>query len=400
MNYLDKLKANTTKLVGYLRNPYPKIITIVTAAIIIAALMVFLVSKFIDPNRYKPDIENYIFVRTGQTVLLQGNVKLSYLPSPALIAENIIFKNKAITASILKIYPNIKSLFLNKKNLELALFDVQYKSYRVPELYTTISFEQGLIELKSTKCGLMKGKKQGSVEIDTLRIDINGTVPKYYLKHQGKNFPLAFFIWLSGADNSLIDGKDTHLNLELTAEGDDYHPIKKTLTGIIEMEVFQGKFYGTDLISSLKKAKSFVGTLATKITSPLVSALETLTNRDHHPEGVTPFSNFKINAKLKNGIFHTHDLKIDHHAYTVHGRGYINLHNHKVDYQIAAVYKDSVKENGKHKIIHSAPLMIDITGHIQKPVLKTDFDSYLKFVKNGNSKEKSKKPKKALTARR
>lgn len=389
MSFLATLKAQLKDKIAYFVTLYRtkrivKIATIVLSIKLVIILMIMGLTQFIDPNRYKEPIEKFILERTGQTVALQGPLRVQILPYPALEADEVVLKDQSLTAQTLKIYPDIRSFFSEKKYFELALSGVTYKPYHIAELYTYVTFDNGIIELQETKCDLVKGHHKGTIEIDNLRIDTTGDLPKYYLKHQGENFPLAFVMNLAGHDQNILIGHQTRLMVDLAAEGLDLKPIKKSLSGHIEIEINKGKFHGTDLIESLKKAKSFVGTITTKLTQPLVSALQTLTRRQKNSASEeTPFDNLKIIAKLKNGVLDNHHLKITHAHYEVVGKGNINLNKSEVDYRVEAIYKGDVAikhSTAIDRALRAAPLIIFISGPFEKPDIKTDFDSYLKFV--------------------
>lgn len=362
---------------------------------IFASFMLFLfvgISRYIDPNLHKQKIEQFIQERTGHTVVLQGNLYFQCFPTPVLKAENVLVKEQSITAQLLTLYPNFWSLFSDNKLLELELLGAQFKSYHIPKFHTHIAFNQGIIQLKAMKLELLQGKKTGRIEIDHLRIDTLGETPKYHLIHDGSDFPLTFLISLLDTHSNIIEGS-THLKAELTAEGNNLSALKKSLSGPVEMKIQQGHFYGTDLITSLKKAKSFVGTITSKITSPFVSAIQTLVHhRDSNITEKTPFDTIQFHAIFKDGVVNNHDLKIDHQHYGVHGKGYINLFNNTVDYRVKAIYKSSTLEQHINpSALKYAPLIIYISGSLSKPIVKTDFDSYLKFVRKSASNKKPKK---------
>jgi uncharacterized protein involved in outer membrane biogenesis len=349
-----------------------------------------LIAKYIDPNLYKADIEKFILEEIGQTVTFEGPIHVGYKPFPVFEVENVAIKDKSITAKNLKIYPNVRSLFSDTKQFELHLTNLQYKTYQIPEFYTNITVGREVVELQDTRFELVRGKVQGSIAIDTFQIDISGEKLIYRLQHHGENFPLGFFIALNGGDKQMIKGENIRLKLDLIAEGEEFEHIRKSLAGQLEMEITKGRFKGTDLVSALKKAKSFVGTVATKLTEPLVSGLKTLAHReDDGFSSTTPFEMLKIKANLKNGILDNHDLNIDHHHYKVQGKGKVNLTKNTVNYRIEAIYKEKAKakQNIRQRTMPSAPLVIFISGAIENPNIKTDFDSYLKYIKPKKTKK-------------
>lgn len=345
----------------------------------------------IDPNRYKAEIQQYIFKQTGQVVSLEGELQIQYFPFPALEARQVVLKELALTAEVLKIYPDFRSLIASKKYLEIGLEGVHFKSYFIPEFFSTLTFEEGFLELKNTQCSLIKNEQEIEMAINHLQIDTNNDKLRYVLTHHDQDFPLDFVMSIIGGNKKVLAGEKTNLKVALTAEGNTVEHIKKSLGGNIELEIEQGKFHGTDVIKTLEKAKSFMGTLASQFTQPLMSAVKALVQYESHAIGETPFNRLTMHAKIENGIFHNTLLQVDHHHYALRGSGHVNLHNNNLNYRIEAVYKEKLNKvygimrrkpkTSEKKRVSSSPLIINIKGHVKKPQIEPDFDSYLEFIK-------------------
>lgn len=230
------------------------------------------------------------------------------------------------------------------------------------------------------KIGLKKGRKEGSLHIDQLEIDLSEDLPKYFLKHQGKDFPLSLLLTILGSE-ALIVG-ESKLDLELTMFGKTIETLKRSMSGRIELDIKKGTIYGLDLISSLKEAKSILTTLESKIAHTLSEALEVLLHRKHEIVQ-TPFSSLKIKAKIDHGKLVTDDFIVRHPKYRLQGSGAVNFRNNSIEYQLQAFYKDLPKlaDPKKRKKFPNIPLVINITGPLEKPKVKPDFHSYLQYVR-------------------
>lgn len=363
-------------------------------ALTVILIILFGAKKIIDPNRYKTNIQQYILEKTGQNVLIEGDIQIQYFPFPSLEMKQVALKDTPLTAEILKIYPDIHSLFLDKKHLKIDLSGLQFQTYYIPELHTHLSFENGFLELQKTECLLIKNEHEVKIAINQIRIDTNNDTLRYVLQHHDQDFPLSFFVSLMSGKKKILAGEKTKLKVELTAEGNDFLLIKNSLAGNFEMEIESGKLHGTDVVKTLEKAKSFMGTIAGKFTGPLLTAVKTLVKYETHSLEETPFNNLTMHAKLKNGVLDNTFLNIDHHHYAVQGRGHVNLNKNTINYRIEARYKEKINKvygimrrkpkSGSHARVHSKPLIVNISGPLKKPNIEPDFNSYLDFVKSPN----------------
>ena len=87
-----------------------------------------------------------------------------------------------------------------------------------------------------------------------MKIDTNNPVFNYHLSHQGDNFQLTQLLASFGIKSKLIGS--TRVKVNLRAKGNSPLSIKNSLEGELVMEISNGEFHGTDLIHTLKEAKS------------------------------------------------------------------------------------------------------------------------------------------------
>ncbi len=344
--------------------------------------VMILLTIFINPNAYKQTLEQFVYDKTGQTLLLEGPLHLRSLPI-ALEAENIILKEPPrknrtmLKVENLKIYPRFFSLLIGRLSFNVELKSTHYKSAIIPHLKTKIIYAHKTIELLGLQMKLKDGKQEGILEIDKFQIDMNEDVIKYHLSHQSNHCPLSLVLATLDFRNK-IEGDASHIKCDLTAQGNSLRALKQTLSGELDMEMSNGNICGINLLSSLKEAKSIFGTVASGIAKPFVSIAKALKITHPHLEK-TPFQTLKVSCKLHNGIVDNHHLAIHHHHYDLKGFGKMNVAHGTLDYRVQALYKD--RSDPKYKKLKKAPLILHVSGPIENCHVRPDFDSYLHYIK-------------------
>jgi len=367
------------------RKPLPLFVKIFLACLGGLLTILVAVSLIVDPNHYKESIEKLVLEQTGKTLILEGPLQLRCFPTFALQADNVILKEKPnkkraiLKIQSLRIYPSLWSLLPGRTVFNLSLSGAQIKSFFIPELKTKITHKKGIYELATTQIGVKRGKKLEMLEIDKLRVDTSQDIFKYNLYHHGGNFQLELLLDMFGLKNHLV-GK-TNLKMDLNAEGDTIGSIKNSLRGNLEIDISNGRFHGIDLISSLKDAKSILGTLLSGIGKPFAAVIHAIGPKENKLlTERTPFKALNIKASIKEGLIHNHDFNIQHNHYSVKGKGKINLIQNTVDYRFKAFYKGDNFKKKKHLKKKLLPLVIDISGSIENPNIKPDLQSYLEYI--------------------
>lgn len=340
----------------------------------------------IDPNQFKTVIESKVLKETGMGLVLKGPIHLSGIKGIVLETQEVVLKKNPKTkyemfkVASLKISPQLWYLLLGKLVFNLEMHGVQYQSYKIADLNTQIALKPNLFVFSKINLGLKKGREEGRLKIDQLHIDFKNEHPKYYLKHQGSDFPLFLLLTILGSE-TLIRG-DTRLEIELSAEGKTLEMLKKSLVGNLEMEISKGAILGLDLIASLKEARSILTTIESKLFHGITDAVDSLFHRKQLKHS-TPFSNFKIKAKILQGKLKTEECFVKHHQFHLQGLGGINFATNTLEYQVRAFYKDTIKSSDskpKNKWT-KYPLLIHIRGPLEKPDIKPDLHSYIQYVR-------------------
>lgn len=343
--------------------------------------------SLIDPNPHKAKIEELILNKTGYVVILEGPLTLRAFPFLSLDAEKVKVKEKVtqqkeiVTIEKINITLSPASLIPGRTVVYLTLQDTQFRHHHIPEVKTKVTFKQESIEFRKNKIKLHKDHIK-NVEFDHIKISTEGEgEPKFYLQHHGNDFQLDLLMSRFLPEHK-IEGK-TALQLELTAEGNSLKKLKKSLSGHVELQITQGRFYGLDLISSLKEARSLLASVGSSLGRTLSSVVEKVILKKHKiSHEKTPFNQLKLTATIKEGIVKNQDLQLLHPQYAVQGIGQLNLSHETLDYQLRAVYKDKPKMKFFGRASkESAPLMIHITGPLKDPHIKTDLKSYLKYIR-------------------
>lgn len=387
-----------TRLKDLYRYRYARYLTILLSFLLVFYLTLCLAVSYLDPNQYKDKMTAWIFEKTGETLVIDGNVQFSVFPSLVLEAEKVSLKpkqqsqkstaNPVLKAEQLRIYPEFWSLIFNKPISQIELLDLRWNEYKIRHLKTKYQFNENVSEFFVTKIWLNTGKTEELIEIDYLKMDTQSVLPKYSLKHQSNHFPLHFFLTLLESETHVTGS--TSVNFDLTSEGITKEQITDNLNGQFEIELKQGKIHGLNVLATLKEARSLLQSLTSKLTSNLTLAYNTLIPRKEKNPGSTAYENIKIIASVQNGVI-SKDLNVRHHHYHLKGSGKINLRNNTIDCLLEARYK----EHGVIREEHLAqsgliPLKIYIRGNLHKPNIKADFDSYIKFISQRASSHKRK----------
>lgn len=358
---------------------------------------------FLDLNPYKDKISQWIFEKTGETVLIEGPIQFSIFPYIRLDAENISLKEKPgshnlfIKAKNIKMYPKLHSLLWNSLVCNLEIEDLQVNSYHIQHFKTKYKLKEGVSEFFVSKILIHSAKPENVLEIDYLKIDTNSHLPKYCLKHQTNHFPLSFLLTLLQSQTQFTG--DTSVNMDLTSEGITPEQIKQALNGQLVIELKQGKVNGLDVIASLKEAKSLIQSLTSILTNHFSIFYHAISHKKEKNTSSTAYENIKIKALIHNGIIHK-DLNISHNHYHVKGTGNINLRSNTIDYLLEARYKKHgiIKDNPSSQN-NLAPLKIHISGNLEKPNVKTDLNSYVKFISQKESQKQTKTQKATKTSK-
>ncbi len=382
-----------------LKRPFLRLIKIVLISYFVISLILISISLLIDPNTYKSRIETLFFEKTGQTLILQGELEWRYFPF-SLQAEEVTlkFKQKSKTETLMlqkvKLTPSILASLIGRITVRVSLSNVQFRTYNIPKLRTKVKFNAGILQLLNNKIDLVKGKNKGTLVINKIIIDTNGDIPKFQVKHQESQFQLPLL--LSVLETKARITGDTDINLDLTAEGTDIKAIKKSVNGTCDLEISRGHVHGVDLLGSLKEAKSLIGSIAAKISGTFSDAFEKLLHRKHNEfSGMTPFNKVKINLTVQNGVLNLHHLAIHHPHFRVQGKGGMNLFNSALDYRLEAVYKE--QSPIKHSDLQPgglAPLIVNISGTVENPKIKPDMDSYMQYIRGSSMNNAAKSIKK------
>lgn len=371
------------------KKPFKKTLKIITYAYISFFVALLIVTLVVDPNQYKSNIEKFVYEQSGQALVLHGRVQWRCLPTLSIKAEEVMLKNTPTShkeffkAQVVRIKPSLFALMFGKCDLKATLQGVRFKTYHFPQVYSRLTYRSGVLKLSGLEVDLAKGKELGKLVIDHIKVDTRGELPLYSLRHEGHDFQLPLLMSVLNM-KARITGK-TSVKMDLRAKGKGINAIKRSLHGICELEIAHGKVHGLDLLGTLKEAKSLLATVASKITHSLVDLAETLTNRHHDPSGITPFHHLQIHCNIDNGILSMHHLHVNHSHFQVRGKGGINLANETMDYLLEAHYKEhgSIRSSEIHKG-KLAPLVVRVTGPMADPKIKPDYESYFKYLKQGN----------------
>lgn len=338
----------------------------------------------IDTNLLKRKIEAWIFENTGERLVMEGPIQFHLFPKMVLEAQKVSLKSgaeikkSAIKTQVFKIYPKFTSLFLGKITLTIEMQELEINTYLIKHFETKLRLTDGIVELFGSKLHVAGTKIEDQLEIDYLKIDTKPTIPHYILRHHTNRFPLSTLLKVLGTETKFTG--NSSLNIELVAEGKTIDHVKNSISGQFELAIEKGNAHGLDVISSLKEAKSLLQSLSGKLSQNLTELSNLIVKPKEPSAGVTPYEHINVKATINRGIIHQ-DFNISHDHYQLNGKGKYNFAANSIDYQLEARYLGQVRiknrDSFKSKLV---PLKIYIKGNPRKPNIKTDINSYFKYI--------------------
>lgn len=266
--------------------------------------------------------------------------------------------------------PIVEGDFLGKK--------IKYDKIVLDEIKGHILSQEGIITIAPIHIQIAQSHQLG-----TVKMDFRGKAPKYSLTQEGRDFEIKHLLNLFDIKDKL-EGK-TNLKIDLSTSGNNMAEWRQNLSGHSNLEIFEGKFYGADLIKLLKTTQTSIHTLVSTLTKKqkfnLGVEADTITQEWNKPSlGVfTPFNTFKTSTVISNGVVKNSDLSISHADYSVTGQGTVNLANEAIQYQAAVLPKNNPYPQNDEiaNYLYTNPLSIKIYGTLSNPIIRPDLNTYM-----------------------
>lgn len=360
-------------------------------------ILILITTLVIDPNDFKLKFENYLQEKTGKSLTVV-NLKWSGFPRLKLIADEIVLKKKSEASKNIfkiqriKLYPKLFSLIFGKIDIDLTIVGMEFNKHLFPHIFARLVYGNSVLKIKGIEVDLEHGTETGTLEIDRIVIDHREDIPKYHIRHESDDFQLPLLLSVLKLKTKVSGATD--IKFDIKAQGKALIDIKRSAQGSVDIKIQQGRVHGLDLLTTLKGAKSLIGTIASKISNAFGELGDALLHRKHvDVGGITHFSHAKMSASISNGIVMMHELSIIHPHFHVKGKGGINLVNNTLDYYLEALYKENGEIKKGDAARGLAPLVVRITGPVTDPKIKPDMDSYMKYIQQcevGKKKETKK----------
>ena len=164
-------------------------------------------------------------------------------------------------------------------------------------------------------------------------------------------------------DFDQLDGKG-RLEATLTAEGQTFTQLRKTLSGTVRVGLTEGALLGVDLVDAIKRLPAELGRLG-----------ENTGKR-------TEFQSLTAQFNLNHGVARNQDLRLNSNLLSLQGHGKVDLVSSIIDYAMRVQPNILVFTNTKEM---NVPLKI--TGELSAPTYALDFNALVKDKKTDLEKQ-------------
>ena len=158
-------------------------------------------------------------------------------------------------------------------------------------------------------------------------------------------------------DIDRLDGKG-RLEATLTAEGQTFTQLRKSLNGTVRVGLTEGALMGVDMVEAIKR---------------LPTELARLTD---DPSKRTDFQSLSAQFNFSNGVARNHDLRLNSSLFSLQGHGKVDLVGNIIDYAMRVQPNILVFTNTKEM---NVPLKI--TCALNAPTYALDFNALVKDKK-------------------
>lgn len=372
---------------------------------LLLTISLFSLVIFINPNNYKPQIRSFIEKYVDYKVYLNGNIKWSFWPKFSVNLQNVTVMNQDNTKKLLetesvyittKPIDYIKTRFIPQTNPELSL---QLNNALINGLTIKLDIENKITLNLNHQLKIIKIIDNIQVFPSEYKTNNPNTLPlnlTFTKEHQQVNLVInekaANLEMISHLfmNEPLIFGT-SNINLQLTTN--ITQDLLKSLTGNIDLLIFDGKLKGIDIFRILTQSEEHLNTLSEIMKGNVKQSIDVLlSNKSNSISNITgtnyssAFTTGKIHAVFKEGIISASDISLQHSTYSVQGDGLIDLMNNKLECKLQAMlnkiaeqeFKDPTKHTTQPSMNTSFPLLIKINGPIANPEISIDLQEYLR----------------------
>ncbi|MBN2689707.1 MAG: AsmA family protein [Gammaproteobacteria bacterium] len=325
------------------------IISTVVTLLIVLILGTFLIGYFVNINQFKSELTKVVKQKTGRTLLIKSNMKLSYFPlslrvqNVTLSRENkpnqiqFSIKKATIKANLVKLMEG--KFVINKLSLTGTTLYLNNKNkIFIKQLNSRCIFRDNTLTLNPIQASLYNGALSGklTLNLDNNKLKLNTNATKISIK------PLL----MDAANYKQLTG-NINFNFNIETSSKNPSTITNQMNGSGAFSALNGKYYGVNPILLVKQ------TYAALKKKPMPATPN---------KPATAFKSVTATFNIKNGVLSTNGFKVLGKGFSISAQGNANLNNSTIDFE------QKITIDRKHQEALEVP--VNITGTLTKPQFK------------------------------
>lgn len=245
---------------------------------------------------------------------------------------------------------------LHKLNLDgsLRVGSLKAANVNLAQLRVKVKARDGQLDLSPLTANLYDGSMSGSLGINAL------ATPGISIHQQLTGIDVAP-LTKAAANIDSLEGKGT-VNLDLTMQGATVSEMKKSMNGIIAVNLVDGALKGINIAKHLREAKKVLSMGGAGIQTQLADKAEK-----------TDFSELKATFRVSKGVAHNDDLSLKSPLLRVRGSGNIDLGNDRMDYLAKATLAKTLEGQGGQESIGGIMVPVRAKGPFSNVQYTLDF---------------------------
>ena len=237
---------------------------------------------------------------------------------------------------------------------EVGLKHLDFNGLSINDIRLRLTAGNGVVETHQTITSLYQGGYSGQVNIDARG-------PQALLSMRENVDHVNIETILQAMDSPIKMNGLLNVSTKLQGQGHDMKEIRRTLNGGLNFAVTEGEIKDLKFQEVLDKGLRFI---------------EHAGPPDENQGGL-PFSEISGTATLHDQVIQNSDLLIKSPRFQIFGNGKTEIESGKVDYRfVTKLVKAPATEAGPEKF-HSTPIVISMTGTLDKPEYKLDMQALL-----------------------
>ncbi len=343
------------------------IISISTVVVFFALILSMLFITFFSPDNFKYQIVHQVYLKTGQTMEINGPIDWSFTPDLGIRLHQVKWVGASVVAekvdAIVAWRPLFSGQVIIKKimvhNLTLPFEGIQLKGDIAVDLKAqtlvadnlfldcglTLSFTHVYANLfadqQILKLSQLRGRVNGGEFSGQITANLMGDLPHFAIDAVLTKVKLEQF-----SHSKLLQGA-ANIAMNVNMQGNTASALMHSLNGKVQMAANDGAISNNELMKQVKNLSQWI-----KISTS------------------TPFSQFTMSGVIVDGLLKSDDLEMLAEDFALTGRGKMDLPTSQMDYHMT-MHGHAKMFN--QKINFSVPFAIG--GTFSKPSFKPDLSS-------------------------